>query len=237
MIRQYINCEDITELLKLLCCTHSIALTYSKFSFSWQNVLKFTIRGNHLTVSLYHIKFSYCKFFDNLKTDCNLWGQRTCKNLRKFHDCYDEMAKHNLWGQWNLWLQNPIHFNNVQHNQMIPKLWGHETLRLNKTQFAGTENTVITKSPPVLLFKRWLNNIQLVRHHRYLETIMLHTFNRSRLLKNKRAFVTFIDYQKLLNRSLNRQVLVTFSWWNVLKFSFSNEPVYNFYIWHKVFSL
>ena len=48
-------------------------------------------------------------------------------------------------------------------------------------------------------------------HHRYLETIMLHTFNRSRLLKNKRAFVKFIDCQKLLHRSLNRQVPLTFS--------------------------
>ena len=57
-------------------------------------------------------------------------------------------------------------------------------------------------------------------HHRYLETIMLHTFNRSRLLKNKRAFVKFINCWKLLHGSLNRQTPLTFSWWNILKFSF-----------------
>ena len=57
-------------------------------------------------------------------------------------------------------------------------------------------------------------------HHRYLQIIMLHTFNRSRLLKNKRAFVKFINCWKLLHGSLNRQTPLTFPWWNILKFSF-----------------
>ena len=53
------------------------------------------------------------------------------KNLLKFDDCQDDWLIHNLSGQWNLRLQNPIHFHNLQHNQMIHKLWGHETLQLN----------------------------------------------------------------------------------------------------------
>ena len=80
MIRQYTNCEDIRELLNLLCCMHSIALPYSKFGFSWQNVPKFTVRGNRFTVSLYHIKFSDFNFFPWFED----WLQPVrAKNLQK----------------------------------------------------------------------------------------------------------------------------------------------------------
>ena len=65
-------------------------------------------------------------------------------------------------------------------------------------------------------------------HNRTLETIMLHPFNRSSLLKYKITFVKFVDFYRLLLRTLNQSLLWLFMR-ECPKIFFQRELVYSFY--------
>ena len=110
MIKQYTICEDIIDILKLLCCTHSISLDCWKIKehllnlsivkscymevliarphWPFHDEMSQSFFQNELVYDFYirHKVFSL-QAYNDFKIDCNLRLQRICENPWKLHNC------------------------------------------------------------------------------------------------------------------------------------------------------